>query len=642
MPAEKKFDLHARDVTADPFDASFVLRAPPVLDVFNRAGVLASSDVHVAMRLARLGGEPDDDVVLAAALAVRGPRHGHVRIDLLDAPKTLTDLDDSRTGQALPWPDPSEWMARLSASPLVSVGPNGPADRPLRLVGTALYLDRYWRDEGAVAAQLRTRLEAEDSDVDEAVLTEGLARLFPAPGDSLGLQTDQRDAAETAVRRRLSVIAGGPGTGKTTTVAKVIALVLDQANAGRSRRPLVALAAPTGKAAARMQEAVRAASTVLDVPALTQECLAKAEAMTVHRLLRRRPDSSSRFAHDRFNRLPHDVVIIDEMSMVSLSLMARLLEAVRPDARLILVGDPEQLASVEAGAVMADVVAGLGDRISRLTSNYRFSGGLAALSDAVSAGDPDKVVEVLRDSVDGKVAWIDVAGDAPGDAAGDARSTVREGAGRIGETPGMLDDNLAPLRGAVRDFGRALLTAATEGDEAGALQVLGRFRLLCAHRRGLAGVEGWTARIESWLSADLEGFAPDAGWYLGRPVLVTTNDYSLRLFNGDTGVVVKRPGGLLTAVFDRGGRPVAVSPSRLANVETVFAMTVHKSQGSEFDHVAVVLPPMTSPLLTRELLYTAITRARTSLLLIGSEDSVRAAVEQRVARTSGLAGRLRP
>ena len=635
IPPSPKFDVDALDATADPFDASFVLGAPPALAEFNRSGVLASSDVHVAMRLARLGGEPDEAVLLAAALAVSGPRHGHVRIDLVDVPKTLTtDLDDSRAGQALPWPDPGEWTARLSASPLVSVGPDGPVDRPLRLVGTALYLDRYWRDEGAVAAQLRTRLEAQDSDVDEAVLTDGLARLFPAPGDSGELHTDQRDAAETAVRRRLSVIAGGPGTGKTTTVAKVIALLFDQANAAGSRRPLVALAAPTGKAAARMQEAVRAASAVLDVPAYAQECLAKAEAMTVHRLLRRRPDSSSRFAHDRFNRLPHDVVIVDEMSMVSLSLMARLLEAVRPDARLILVGDPEQLASVEAGAVMADVVASLGDRISRLTSNYRFTGGLASLSDAVSAGDPDKVIEVLRDAGDGKVAWIDAAGDAGG--------RVGEGAGRSREAASMRDESLAPLRGAVRDFGRALLTAATEGDDAGALQELGRFRLLCAHRRGDAGVEGWTARIESWLSEDVEGFSPDAGWYLGRPVLVTANDYSLRLFNGDTGVVVTRPGGLLTTVFDQGGRPVSVSPSRLSSVETVFAMTVHKSQGSEFDHVAVVLPPVTSPLLTRELLYTAITRARRSLLVIGQEDSVRAAVEQRVARTSGLAGRLRP
>lgn len=626
--------LDAMDGAADPFDASVVLGAPPVLAEFNRAGVLAASDVHVAMRLARLGGEQDDDVVLAAALAVRGPRHGHVRVDLLEAAQTLTnDLDDSRAGQALPWPDPDDWTARLVASPLVSVGPDGPVDRPLRLVGTALYLDRYWRDEGAVASQLRTRLEAQDSDVDEAVLAEGLRRLFRST-DGSELQTDQRDGAETAIRRRLSVIAGGPGTGKTTTVAKVIALVFDQANAARSRRPLVALAAPTGKAAARMQEAVRAASSVLDVPADTQECLAKAEAMTLHRLLRRRPGSSSRFAHDRFNRLPHDVVIVDEMSMVSLSLMARLLEAVRPDARLILVGDPEQLASVEAGAVMADVVAGLGDRVSRLTSNYRFAGGLAALSDAVSAGDPDKVVEVLREDGDGKVVWIDAAGDA-GSAFSDSVAAGREAGG-------PTEESLAPLRGAVGDFGRALLAAATDGDEVGALQALGRFRVLCAHRRGLSGVEGWTARIESWLSEDVEGFAPDAGWYLGRPVMVTANDYSLRLFNGDTGVVVARPGGPLTAVFDQGGRPVSVSPSRLSNVETVFAMTVHKSQGSEFDHVAVVLPPVTSPLLTRELLYTAITRARRSLLLVAPEDSVRAAVEQRVARTSGLAGRLRP
>ena len=602
----------------DELDPRVVLGAPPLLGAFNRAGVLAASDVHVAIRLARLGCDTDEEVALAAALAVSGPRHGHVRVDLRDAAASLTsDAEATDALEPLPWPDPAAWTQKLATSPLVSVGPDGPADRPLRLVGSTLYLDRYWCDEGAVASELRKRSTAGEAIVDERSLADGLQSLFPPPGTG-GEPDDQRRAAEAAVRRRLSVIAGGPGTGKTTTVARIIALLFDQSSATASRQPLVALAAPTGKAAARMQEAVRAASSSLPLPDSTRACLAKAEAMTLHRLLRRRPDSSSRFVHDGYNPLPHDVVIVDEMSMVSLSLMARLLEAVRPDARLILVGDPEQLASVEAGAVMADVVSGLGDRVSRLTSNYRFSGSLAALSEAVRAGDADAVMGVLRDPGDERVEWIDAAGEA---GTGSAQLA-------------------APLRESARAFGRSLFEAASAGDSAGALEALATFRLLCAHRRGPAGVESWTDQIEAWLSADIEGFSPD-GWYVGRPVMINANDYTLRLFNGDTGTVIAPTEGQLTAVFDQGGRPAFVSPSRLANVETVFAMTVHKSQGSEFDHVAMVMPPASSRLLTRELLYTAITRARTSLLIVGPEESVRSAVERRVARTSGLAGRLR-
>jgi exodeoxyribonuclease V alpha subunit len=243
---------------------------------------------------------------------------------------------------------------------------------------------------------------------------------------------------------------------------------------------------------------------------------------------------------------------------------------------------------------------------------------LAALSDAVSAGDPECVLDVLGNPPDGTVGWIEAEPE-----------------------PGSADVALGPLRGAASDFGAALLGAAAEGDPVTALRVMGRFRVLCAHRRGPAGVEAWTDRIEAWLAEDVEGFSPQAGWYVGRPVMITANDYSLRLFNGDTGTVVLRPDGSLSAVFDQGGRPVPVSPSRLSSVETVFATTVHKSQGSEFDRVAVLLPSPASQLLTRELLYTAVTRARSSLLVVGTEASVRAAVERRVARTSGLAGRLR-
>ncbi len=617
-------DLAGAGRDTDPFDPRRVIGAEGLLAVFNRAGVLAASDVHVAARLCALGGETDEQVALATALAVRGPRFGHVRVDLANAPAECSaDLDDHGTDgpPPLPWPDPAGWLESLRSSPLVATAESDPAGRPLRLAGTAVYLDRYWRDEGTAAAELSARSLLTEPAVAEPVLEEGLERLFPSPAGTAHAGAgshDQRRAAENAVRRRLSVIAGGPGTGKTTTVAKVIALLFDQSEATESRRPLIALTAPTGKAAARMQEAVRVAGGELPLAGSARACLENAEAMTIHRLLRRRPDSSSRFVHDRYNRLPHDVVIVDEMSMVSLPLMARLLEAVRPDARLILVGDPEQLASVEAGAVMADLVTPgpLDEAVTVLRSNYRFSGSLASLSDAVRSGDADRAIETLREPGDNRITWIEAAADEAGGAA------------------------LAPLRHAVADFGRRLHYASQRGDATDALRALGAFRLLCAHRNGPAGVAAWTEIVESWLAADVDGFSAEPEWYPGRPVMITANDYSLRLFNGDTGAVLARPDGSFTAVFDQGGRAVEVSPSRLASVETVFAMTVHKSQGSEFEQVALVLPPAASRLLTRELLYTALTRARSSLVVVGSEEALRTAVAQRVTRASGLDERL--
>jgi exodeoxyribonuclease V alpha subunit len=616
------------ETAPDPYDPRRVQQVTGLLATFNEAGVLAASDVHVALRLSKLGGPTDESVELAAALAVRGPRYGHVRVDLRDAPETTTsDLAEIQSQEALPWPELEDWLARLRSSALVAVGAEGPGDRPLRLVGTALYLDRYWRDEGAITEQLLDRTASAGPGVDDAVLDGGMARLFPHEGAE-----DQRRAAYSALSRRLTVIAGGPGTGKTTTVAKVIALLFEQSVAASSRPPLIALAAPTGKAAARMQEALRSASASLEVSAEVQACLSDAEAMTIHRLLRRRPGNSSRFVHDRYNKLPHDVVIVDEMSMVSLSLMARLLEAIRADARLILVGDPEQLASVEAGAVLADMVSPplggeqpspLPGATVTLRRNYRFSGRLAALAEAVRAGDADRVVDELSMPGDGQVRWAD--------------ADVEDVDVQAG---GMAESVLAPLRDAAVAFGRRLFETAGSGDADAALEVLGSFRLLCAHRQGGSGVGVWTEVVQSWLAGSVEGFSAQPAWYMGRPVMVTANDYALRLFNGDTGVVVARPDGGVSVVFYQNGRAAVVSPSRLSDIETVFAMTVHKAQGSEFDQVALVLPPATSPLLTRELLYTALTRARSSLLVFGSEDSIRCAVSRRAARASGLAERL--
>ncbi|HET6809936.1 MAG TPA: exodeoxyribonuclease V subunit alpha [Acidimicrobiales bacterium] len=598
----------------DPLDADFVLGVDEagLIGAFNRAGVLAPADVHVALRLGRLGGDGDGLVALAAALAVRAPRVGHVLVDLATVRATAaSEAEDDVDFESLPWPEPGEWVGRVAASPLVSAGPDGPDDRPLRLVGTALYLARYWRDEGAVAADLLARSRAAGPTVDGQVLAAGLDRLFP---DDAG--GEQRRAAEAAVRRRLAVIAGGPGTGKTTTVARVLALLEEQAAAAGSRPPLVALVAPTGKAAARMAEAVRAEAARMDVGPAVRERLTALDASTVHRLLVRHPGNASRFRHHRHNRLPHDVVVVDETSMVSLWLMARLAEAVRPDARLVLVGDPQQLTSVEAGAVLGDIVAApaLGEGIAPLRSNHRFHGALAELATAIQAGDAEAAVAVLGAGA-AEVGWIPVdVTTAPASA-------------------------LGPVREVVCSAGVALVEAARAGDASSALEALGRFRLLCAHRRGPAGVAVWNPRIEEWLSAEIEGFSSDGAWYVGRPVIVTANDYSLRLFNGDTGVVVAREGGVGVA-FRRGGAVVQVSPSRLAAVDTVFAMTVHKSQGSEFDEVVVVLPDPSSRIMTRELLYTAVTRARQRVTVVGTADAVRAAVERPVARASGLTGRL--
>ena len=590
----------------DAFDARVARGAAGLLAEFNEAGVLASADIHVARRLGLLGGETDESVVLAAALAVRAPRLGHVLVDLAEIHRTATvDADDPVDLSTLGWPEPAAWVAAVAASPLVG------EDRPLRLEGSALYLDRYWREEEQVATDLLAL--AEEAPADPDVLAEGLERLFPGSDD------DQRRAAAIAVRRRLAVVAGGPGTGKTTTVARIVALLEEQTD---NTPPLIALAAPTGKAAARLQEAVHEEATHLDVKPEIRERLLALEASTLHRLLGWKPGSHSRFRHDRGNRLPYDVVIVDETSMVSLSLMARLVEAVRADARLILVGDPGQLTSIEAGAVLGDIVGPAGGKVSEgvvtLRRIHRFGGGIQRLAEAIRTGDAEGAIEALSGESE-HIHWI------PVDAA---------------DTDAL--DALKPVRDGAVASGRAVIEAARAGDAPKALEHLAAFRVLCAHRRGPYGVATWMPRIESWLAAAVPGFATEGPWYVGRPLLVTANDHAIRLYNGDTGVVVRpSDGGRPTAAFDRSGEIVTFSPARLGAVDTVHAMTVHKSQGSQFGTAAVLLPDAASPLLTRELLYTAVTRAQTRLIVVGTKDAVRAAVDRPIARASGLRARLR-
>jgi exodeoxyribonuclease V alpha subunit len=565
---------------ADPFDPARALSAPEPLRVFNEAGVLAAADVHVAVRLAALAGVQDADVVLAAALAVRAPRLGHVFVDLATIRETAAvEGEEPVDLAALPWPEASAWLERVAGSPL--------AEGPLRLEGSALYLDRYWREERRLAADLRAFSEAPESGGTD------VSPLFPVPGR-------QRDAAETALRRRFAVIAGGPGTGKTTTLARIVALLEPDA--------LIALAAPTGKAAVRLEEAVHAEARAVGAPALLE-----LRAMTLHRLLGRRPGSHSRFRHHRANRLPHDVVIVDETSMVSLSLMARLVEAVRPEARLILVGDPGQLSSIEAGAVLGDIVRPGRPGIVVLDRVHRFGEGIAGLAEAVRDGDADAVIERLSAAPEG-VTWL------PVDVA-------------------QASDELAPVRSQAVAAARAVIEAAREGEGGAALEALGSFRVLCGHRRGAYGVATWVARIEAWLVEAVEGFGRRGRWYAGRPLLVTENDYGLGLFNGDTGVIVADGEGV-AAAFERRGQVVTLPPSRLDAIDTVYAMTVHKSQGSQYRTAAVLLPDPSSRVLTRELLYTAVTRAQEQLILAGTEEAIRSAVERPVARASRLGARL--
>jgi exodeoxyribonuclease V alpha subunit len=549
--------------------------ADGLLRTFADTGVIETADVLVAQRLTTLAADTDERVALAVALAVRALRGGSVCVDLRSAEEQIGIAD---------------LAAAVQASPLLGEPPI------LRLNGDLLYLDRYWLEEQQVCDDVLAMMATKP-----AGTVPNTARLFPTGYE------EQRAAAEVALSQGLTVLTGGPGTGKTTTVARLLALLVEQATMAGNARLRIALAAPTGKAAARLQEAVQLEVARLDPS--EREALIGLHATTLHRLLGSRPDTSARFRHHRGNRLPHDVIVVDEASMVSLTMMARLLEAVRPHTRLLLVGDPDQLASVEAGAVLADLVDGLGEaKVAALKTSHRFGESIGELATAIRMGDADRVVEVLRAGGE-HLEWIEAA------------------------------DPREQLRSVLVPQAFALRSAAILGDTVAALATLDEHRLLCAHRRGLFGVQHWNRQVERWLTEET-GEPIWSSWYAGRPVLVTANDYGLGLYNGDTGVTVV-DGEALRAVIGGAGETLTFATSRLADVETMHAMTIHKSQGSQADEVTVLMPPEDSRLLTRELFYTAVTRAKKRVRVVGSEAAVRSAIERRAIRASGLAQRLR-
>lgn len=606
------------------------------LVTWQAAGWLRPLDLAFARFLHEADPEGPPDLLLAAALLSRLEADGHSALPLHDLAGSVAEL--------LGWPTEalnalSSTLATQPLQPLhplrpstwrqarvVEVDPvDGTGATPLVVSDGRLALRRHWRDEGRIADALRARA-GEPLPVDERAASDWLARLFPAR-DGVGIDW-QRRAGEVALRGRYTLVTGGPGTGKTWTAARLLVLLQVLRGGpgpdGAALPPFrVGLAAPTGKAAARLKQSLqqalqglRPALGPLAAQALDPWAEQLPPARTLHALLGSRP-GTRRFRHDAANPLPLDLLFIDEASMVHLDLMARLLEALPPQARLVLLGDPHQLASVEAGAVLADLCDAplLAPRTVALRESRRFQGDIGALAHAVHAGDGNASLALLR--------------------AADAAAVALE-------VPQTAAD-LLPL--AVTGY-RAMLvalrssTAPAERAQA-ALQAFDGFRLLCGLREGPWGVEGLNAAVETAL-ADV-GLLPRrrGEWYAGRPVMLLRNQPALGLFNGDIGLVLPGDDGTPRVWFADGEALRAVAVGRLEQVQTAFAMTVHKSQGSEFGHVALVLPPEDGPLLTRELVYTGLTRARERFTLVAPEPALFArAVGRRMRRLGGLAARL--
>ncbi|MET0344502.1 MAG: exodeoxyribonuclease V subunit alpha [Polyangiales bacterium] len=574
-----------------------------------RLGALSVLDVELARALTRLAPGTSDDVALAVALASRELSAGHVCADL--ARSAGTCIVDDGDADGLRFPMLEAWRETLHASALVSThGLDAPA-RPLVLDGDRLYLARYYEHERAIAARLRALATSPVADVGAPPAL--AAQLFPRASTAPDLQ---RDAALAARTRRFSVIVGGPGTGKTSTVVKLLALLVHDALAAGKPPPRSLLVAPTGKAAQRLSEAITRARESLAIDDAVKRGI-ETRASTLHRALGPVDGSLTRFRHDASRPLACDLVLLDEASMVDLALMRRFLDAVPDGARVILLGDPDQLASVEAGGVLHDICraaeqpdSALAGCVSRLRESYRYpkDSGIAKLAAAVHAQRLDDVLAIAR------AGLPDVACHPTPPPRELGRALERE-----------VRSHYADLRA------RTLATR---------LDALDHFRVLCAHRRGPASVEQLNPAISRALGRR-DGRLRES--YPGRPVIITENDYATSLFNGDVGVLHAQAGPkreLMACFRESAERVREISVGRLPTHESAYAMTVHKSQGSEFDHVAIVLPERPSRILSRELLYTAITRAKRSVSVYASEASLASAVLQRVERSSGLVMRL--
>jgi exodeoxyribonuclease V alpha subunit len=613
-------------------------RLPSLAEILDSAA-FHPIDRHFAGLMQKFAGGDCPELVLAAALVSRRLAEGHSCLCLDEfAAKAFPELPAGKTAP-LVCPPRDEWEKLLRAT---SVLGRPLDDKPLILDGAGrLYLHRYWKYERAVADEMLKRIQQPPWVLDVKVVAAGLKKLFPGTPGKINWQ---KLAAFTALRQRLSVITGGPGTGKTWTVARLLALLLEQPGGENLR---VKLAAPTGKAAARLQEALsRSLAGLACSESVKARLQAKDLTTTIHRLLGTIP-RSAKFRHDAGNPLPVDVLVVDEASMVSLSLMAKLLAALKPDARLVLVGDKDQLPPVEAGNVLGDLcrAAAINGFSENFRSDYRRCGGETPDEKNISsaAGLADTVVQLRTNHRSGEMAALTGISNAVNEGdAGRTMELLRQSSTALAWHPLPSAKMLkAALREAiVLHYGGVLKS----GSPAGALAALGKFRILCAVREGPFGTEA-VNRLAGEILADAGLIPPDklkSGSYAGKPLMVTANNYALKLFNGDTGVVWPGGGGSSLVHFpDETGGIRAVARERLPEHETVFALTIHKSQGSEFDHVLLVLPDQTSPVLTRQLLYTGLTRARQSVRILAPEAILRATVATQLQRGSGLTDALR-
>ena len=600
------------------------------------------------------------EVLLLAAFTSNQQASGHLCLDLKNrqlATQLWGTSPPPELVTLLPG-KPDDWLHDLRQSPLVSQDGN----TPLVLDGSRLYLRRNWAREVSVAEAIDQRL-ATVSALPVKRLRDALTRLFPSPGD----QTDwQQVACALASRSGIGIITGGPGTGKTTTVVRLLGLLQSLAMAD-DQRLRIRLAAPTGKAAARLTESIGEQVQQLDVVTAVRDAI-PTEVTTLHRLLGTRPDSRH-FRHHADNPLHADLVVVDEASMIDMDMMASLLEALSPHTRLILLGDKDQLASVEAGAVMGD--------LCRHAHQGRYK---------------QSTIDFVQDTCGADISNYQETEQAPGNALAQQTAMLRTN-WRSKDSPGIgelaravNEENLPQVRKAFQQYndslhrhplrsdGQQLETLLLNGSgdhhglralfnamatppaqrqdfdawAAGLLKQLTHQQLLSGLRSGPFGVQQLNQRITRHLQQ--QDLAPEREWYPGRPVMMTRNDYQLGLMNGDVGLSLPlledrngKPELLLRVAFQLpDGRIKWVLPSRLDGVETVYAMTVHKSQGSEFRHTLLVLPDAPHPLLTRELIYTAVTRARDrfTLLEFGKPAVLDSAVKKRTWRASGLAERL--
>lgn len=561
---------------------------------------LSALDIHFADFIVRIDRSPCHELWWAAALASHSTGRGHTCLMLADQREYMATPLLLKHGK-IPQLEIISWREALQ--PCDTVGSPG-AYTPLVLDSAGrLYLHRCWGYEQQVAAGILTR--SRTPDVNEARLDAALDRYFPRQNDTIDLQ---RLAARTALTHRFSVISGGPGTGKTATVARILALLLDMEG---DSHPEIVLAAPTGKAAMRLHQSILSAADHLDLPDKIRGLL-PTEVSTIHRLLGVQSRRGG-FRHNRDNRLSCDILVVDEASMVDLQLMASLLEALRDDARIILLGDRNQLSSVEAGAVLADICdcAGLATvPVTQLTKSYRFrdDSGIAALSLLINTGESAAAAELVKSKRCSDILWRQLP-------TGRAFEEAFCAAVKVGYA------------------GYAETTSPGE-----ALAELGSFKVLSPHRSGSSGIENLNRLC---LNALAPGQKKETCSSPLTPLMITGNNYELALFNGDTGVLMDSNDTPSVWFENPDGGMRRISRLRLPPCETAFALTVHKSQGSEFDRVLLILPENQSAVLNRELLYTAVTRARCQIEIWGTEEILRQAIELRTVRRSGLSERLR-